>query len=329
MGLFSWRTLGLSLMFAPGALAQPSESIQALLDWQHCHPYRQITYSQSPQLTPFIEPHRQFGPEVDDEILHRLQNQQWDSELLKALPPRCQTLLHRGESILRELAYRGGESAGIAAYLLSEPQMILAGSDRDAQNALLALYRLTAQELPLEPIVTLLELPETRQAASAYLLVNDSPQARAAMKGQGQILGRPGGLAHKLGLRWQTELERDLREHPEIEEIHALFTWTHSYPGDPPLRAVYHYRSGKAVFLTPHQTFAIRDSLWNDFRDTLENNPAEHLAYAIHNSSLTMRDYQYLHLTRDTSWRICFDDFAGQSHINLLNGFLKLELKLR
>ena len=127
------------------------------------------------------------------------------------------------ESILN-LLQKGGIAEGIAAVLLGEltaEEKVLTGGDGPARAALLAAARLARDRLPVAQVGDLLSSKEELQvqAAAAYLAAEDSPGARALLRGRlsGAVHGArsehdPGHFSFPALDRLEEDLAGDLKK---------------------------------------------------------------------------------------------------------------------
>jgi hypothetical protein len=132
-------------------------------------------------------------------LLRRIEQQRAAAQtIVNALQKRAALRTSSSEA-LRRLRAAGGTRAGIAAVLIGDArdeQRILAGTDLEAQRALLAATRLVGDPLPIESVAAVFgRSPALDMAAEGWLIDNDSAAARRIVQqrhsGQILILGSP------------------------------------------------------------------------------------------------------------------------------------------
>ncbi|MBS2033873.1 hypothetical protein JST97_02745 [bacterium] len=275
---------------------------------------------------------------IDAYILNRLDTDQVGAPLLRELPWRRATLLEVGRDSLSRNARLGGERAGVSAYLLdSEPvrRQILTSDDEAAQNALLAMARLDRTALPVDLVIALRRRPEVEAAASAYLVANDSPEARQALAGTGQIIGVSRGWVANDSSKWEAKFRRTLREDPSVQEIYAMLMWQH-YPRESPVVLYIDTKGGGKIWTQPHYGYLDHGNptpKWqrltpdqaSDFKERLTELRADELPYFGGPRLNAMEDYEYIHLSRQGGVRVNFGPpDSSMAHFQLLESFREL-----
>lgn len=276
---------------------------------------------------------------IDAYIVSKLETDQVGVPLLRELPWRHATLLNVGRETFSRLAGLGGEKAGFAAYLLDSDALrrqILVSNDQPAQNALLAMARLDRTPLPVDLVVALRSRPEVEAAASAYLIANDSPEARQALAGTGHIVGNSRGWVASESPKWEGRFLQTLREDPNVQEIYAILMWQH-HPRESPVILYVDNRGSGRVWTQPHYGYVERNAnpgpKWrtltpeqvSDFKEHLADLKADELPYFGGLRLISMEDYEYIHLTRRDGVRVNFGPpDSSMPHYEVLESFRAL-----
>jgi hypothetical protein len=245
---------------------------------------------------------------IDAEIVRRIAAGPLDRNLI-ALAVNRTTLAARHADRLRFLLQAGGKTAGIAAAVLAEDALsrrILSGPDGPAAQMLLLSARLKEKPaLPLDAVGTLLASKDRplAAAATAFLLTNDSPQARTFIRRNhpGAYLVIGNGQMSDPSMK-AAALARELQLPHGPDEIFALFSGGSGWGGDgdriirvsgPAAAMTCHPAGGPAASrnLAPGELQSLRELI---ARKDIDNLPPLHNEFVFDGSA-----FQYLHLTRE------------------------------
>jgi hypothetical protein len=138
-------------------------------------------------------------PTVHTLLLGRIDQQQATAQTVLTALQKREALRTSSSEALRRLRAVGGMRAGIAAVLIGDAmdqQRILAGTDLEAQRALLATTRIAGDPLPIEAVAALFgRSPALDMATEGWLIDDDRAAARRIVQqrhpGQILILGAP------------------------------------------------------------------------------------------------------------------------------------------
>jgi len=176
---------------------------------------------------------------VATHLLRRVEADDLSATTVMSIVRQREFLRRRVAPGLTGLLARGGNPAGLAAFLLEDKPArttLMKGTDTAAQQMLLACARLAGDSLELDDVASLLASGDAglAQAAERYLLEEDSPHAVGLLRrhyaGEIVILGR--GLGGTDPSAWSpfSGLEKHLCERlksdESITEIYALLAWS-------------------------------------------------------------------------------------------------------
>jgi len=228
---------------------------------------------------------------------------------------------------LGRLEAAGGMRAGIAAVISGETGKVLAGSDRDAQRALLAGSRLIGEPLPLEAVGKLFgHSPQLDAAAEAWLIAEDSARARAMVQrrhpGELLILGlrphsEPGSGVFTAFATWEQGLLGRFKA-SKADELIALFaagTWI-----KPVAIAELTIHGKTATLSSEGRRVPLDPAALADLRTFLTATRFDDLRSLLNDGAYDGVQYEYVHLTRTGGRRVFMNNpgFGPEVYVKLV-----------
>jgi hypothetical protein len=220
---------------------------------------------------------------------------------------------------LKELESLTGFPSGIAAVLGADHEKelaILASSDLEAIEGLLAAARLVRDKLPIAKVdaLTTLANPLISKAVEEFLITDDTPEARtlvlARHKGEAMILGArmdydPGHYSFRDFDALEDQLKEEIVDGPPGDESFALFSsgyWGNN--GQIVLRVL--KGAAELMYINDHARYLIRTLTaqeWSSLRAWLDQNQIDDLG-PLNMAADDGIQYEFLHLNRNGGRRI-------------------------
>ena len=240
--------------------------------------------------------------------------------------PDLASALDRRESIqktvgpeLKELESSTGFPCGIAAVLAADHEReiaILASSDVEAVEGLLAAARLVREKLPIAKVNALITPanPLISKAAEEFLIADDTPEARqlvlARHPGEALIIGArqsydPGHHSFRDFDALEVQLRDELRNSVSDGETYALFSagyWGNN--GQVLLRVS--NGAAELMYINDRARYMIRTLTaeeWSSLHDWLEQNHVDDLG-PLNMAAFDGMQYEFLHVSRNGGRRI-------------------------